>query len=187
MVVEGNRTLDLNTVMSALYSPQGSVMKLDEGSILRTLNQITGGRVKRVFLSKKITLKGVSVRIRIEERVPVARVKTGRGYILIDREGKTFPPYRGHPENLVDVKAYDLRTLQAHFPELYGMIEKTGLKVNRIEVMRDKTVVVSGRRVLILPPLDLLPENLVDRLGMIYNFQGGRIDLRFDRFILVRN
>ncbi len=187
VIVEGNRTVDLSTVMHALYSQQGSIMKLDENSILRILNERTGGRVKGVFLSRKITLKGVSVRIRIEERVPVAKVRVGKRYMLIDREGKTFPPYKGHPKGLVEVRTYDLKTLQLHFPRLYSMIERSRLEVSRIEIMRDKTILVSGRRVFILPPADLLPENLVDRLRMIYNFQGGEIDLRFDRFILVRN
>jgi hypothetical protein len=187
IVVEGNRTVDLDTVRSALFTAEGSVLETREDEILRVLNERTGGRIKKVHLKREFSLEGISVRVRVEERVPVAKVLLGRTYMLMDEEGKTFPPYPGHAKGLIEVTAYDFKILENHFGKLYSMIKRSGLEVDRIKVLRDRTVVVVGRRVLILPPIDLLPDNLADRLGLIYNFQEGKIDLRFGRFILVRN
>lgn len=187
IIVEGNRSIDLDTVRSAVYSADGSVLRLKEDQILRVLNERTGGRVKKVFLAREVTLKGVSVKIRIEERVPVAKLKTRNTFLFIDRDGVTFPAYANHPKGLVEITTYDLEVLEANFPRLYSQIEKAGIRVSKIRVLKDKTVLISGRRTLILPPIELLPDNLAERLSMIYNFEEGKIDLRFDRFILVRN
>ncbi len=182
--VEGNTTLDLNTVKSAIYSFDG-ILRLEEEKILSVLNERTGGRVKRVFVSREFTPKGISVRIRIEERKPVAKVRLGKYFSFIDEEGVTFPAYE--KKDLPEIVAYDLEILRRNFPKLYRAIRSSGLEVDLIRVLRDRTEILSGKRVLILPPLDLMPDNVAERLRIVYNFREGKIDLRFDRFILVRN
>ncbi len=187
ITVEGNRTIDMDTVRSAIYSVEGSVFKLSEDQILSVLNERTGGRVKRVFVTKNVSIRGISIRIRIQERVPVAKVRSGSTYIFIDEEGKTFPAYDLRSGNLPEVVTHDLKVLEENFPKLYRSVKGSGIRVSLIKVLKDRTILVSGRRQIILPPIDLLPDNVVDRLRMVYNFREGKIDLRFDRFILVRN
>ncbi len=171
-------------IKSAIYSMEGP-LKLEEGKILSVLNERTGGRVKRVFVSKEFTPKGISVRIRIEEREPVAKVRIGKHFSFIDEEGVIFPAYE--KRELPEIVAYDLDLLRRNFSKLYRAISSSGIEANLIKVLRDKTEILSGKKILILPPLDLMPDNVAERLRIVYNFREGKIDLRFDRFILVRN
>ena len=187
IVVEGNRKVDLNTVRSVLYERRGSLLGLREEDLLHALNERTGGRVKRVFLKRELTLKGITLRLRIEERTPVAKVRIGGTYRLIDRDGKMFPANSDELSDLPEVRTYDLKVLQRCFPRLYRSFESSGIGFRSLVVSRDKTVVYTGKLVLILPPVESIPDNLEERLKMVYNFHKGKIDLRFNRFILVRN
>jgi len=187
IVVEGIDRIDVSLIRETIEEMETDPLFLEEEELLSVLSIRSQGRIKKVFLSKDLGLEGISLRIRVVERKPVARVLFGGGQFLIDAEGVLFKPLAGDPSDLPLITTYDLDVLQEHFPRFYTLILSFRLPVERILVKKDRVIVKMEGKTVILPPLDTLPDAVSDRIKMIYNFQEEKVDLRYDRFILVRN
>jgi len=187
IVVEGNKRVDFELVKEIIEETGESVLSTTKEELLSALKVRTGDRIKEVFLSREFGFEGITLRIRLVEREPVARVAFGKGYLLTDAEGVFFTPLPGDPANLPLIKTYDMDILREHFPRLYRMVFLSNIPVRTVIVKKNSTLLVLSDKILILPPLELLPEGISDRIKMIYNLPEERVDLRYDRFILVRN
>ncbi len=187
VVVEGIERIDVSLIRETIEELEIDPLFLDEEELLSLLSVRSQGRVKRVFISKDLGLGGISLRVRVVEREPVARVSFGGGRFLIDAEGVLFKPLEGDPTDLPLITTYDIDLLQEHFPRFYTLILSFRFPVERIYVKKDRVVVKMNGKTVTLPPLDTLPDAVSDRIKMIYNLQEEKVDLRYDRFILVRN
>jgi len=188
VAVEGNRGVEFALIKETIEEMSTDLFSLSEEDLLSVLHVRSKGRVKRVFLSKEFGLDGVTLRVRIVEREPVAKVPLGEGYLLIDAEGVLFKPATGDKTApLTIVRTYDIDLLQEHFPRLYRLVLSLGLPLRQVSVRRDRVILRMPRKVVVLPPLELMPEGISRRIKMIYNLPEEKVDLRYDRFILVRN
>lgn len=185
--VSGNYKVDFEAIKETIEELSVSLKGLDEKSLTEALNERFEGRVKKVYMNRNITLAGIEVKLKIIERVPVAKVKLGNSFMLIDGEGVLFPAVSERELNLPEVRTHDVEVLQNHFYRLYDSIKSVKLPIQRIDVKPDRVVLVLKNKKAILPPLELLPGNISGRLKMIYNFSQETVDLRYGRFILVRN
>jgi len=186
VVIEGNKRIEFNEIKDVIEELSGDLLKLNENEILETLVSRSGGRIKKVYLSKNFSLNGITINLKIIERIPVAKIKLGNSYMLLDREGYLFKPVEGEEKNLPEIKTYDIDLLRKHFYKLYDRIISLNIPLKSIDIKKDKIILLVGTKTVILPPPDLLPVNISARLKMIYNFPDERVDLRYDRFILVR-
>ncbi len=185
--VKGNYRIPFEEVREAVHSLSGNLMKLRGPQLRDLLNARFENRVKRVELRRKFTREGIVLEVSIEERVPVARLRLGRSYRLLDREGVIFKPLGEEGKGLVEISTYDKEVLLKGFPRLYEEVLSLRMPLNRILIKKDRVVLeLEGRRI-VLPPLEFFSDSISERLRMIYNFPQEKVDLRYDRFILVRN
>ena len=185
--VEGTRVIESREVRSLIQSMEGNLLKLRSDDLLVALNSKTHGRVKAVYLSKDFGLRGVSLKIKIEERIPVAKLKVKGKTYLIDREGFLFPPLKGEKADVPSIVTRDPERVVQNFKNLYSGVFASGVKVDKVIIGNESVIVKLRNRVAILPSIELIKESASARLKMIYNFPKGKVDLRYDRFILVRN
>jgi len=187
IIVEGNVTLKEEEIIKTVMRMEPNLMKLKSDDLLFALNEKSNGRVRKVFLSKDFGLGGVALRVRVEERIPVARINTNKGVLLIDKDGYTFPPTGKEGRKLPLVITGNMDSLITGFSKLYEAVLKSNLPVKKIYVKNDRITVKLPGKVVTLPSLQLLPANISERFKMIYNLPQEIVDLRYDRFILVRN
>jgi cell division septal protein FtsQ len=187
LVIEGNRTLKKEEIEKTVKSLEGNLMKLKSEDLLTALNDRSEGRVRRVFLKKDFGLKGVSLRVLIEERIPVAKMRVGNYTVVVDGEGFTFPPRGREEKGLPLIITRDPDRVVTNFGSFYRNVLSHINGVKRIYIGEDRTVLRLKNKTLILPALELIPDNISERIKMIYNLPQERVDLRYDRFILVRN
>ncbi len=185
--VEGNREITLEEVRSAIRETGSNLIGLGEKELRDTLNRRFGNRIEKVFLSRSFTPEGVVLRIRLEERVPVVKVKLGRGYLLMDAKGNLFNSGKTNVEGLPELRTFDINVLRENFSDLYRKVLSVDLPIKRVVVHKDRIVLELPGKEVLLPPLQSLPDNLSVRLLMVYNFPQEKVDLRYDRFILVGN
>ncbi len=188
VTVEGNGKVEFTLIKETIEELSAELFTLSEDELLSLLKVRTDDRVKEVYLSKDFGLKGVTLRVRVVEREPVARVVLGESQLLIDAEGVLFKPFRGEGvSDLPLIRTYDIDLLREYFPRFHRLVLSLGLPVREVSVKRDRVVLRMHRKVVLLPPLELLPEGISRRIKMIYNLPEEKVDLRYDRFILVRN
>ncbi len=187
IIVEGNEYVSLSAVRKTVADLEENLLTLKEENFLSALNIRTEGRVKTVFINRSFGLDGISLNIKIVERKPIAKIKIGKGYLLIDAEGVLFKPMGEDLKKLPLLKVYNFDILKKHISHLANILKTSNLTVNYIDIKKDKILLRTSKRTVILPPLELLSENVSYRLKMIYNLQEKEVDLRYDRFILVRN
>ncbi len=185
--IEGTRTIDKNEVRELIQSLEGNLLKLQSDDLLIALNSKTQGRVKAVYLSKDFGLKGISLRVRIEERIPVAKINVKGKTYLIDREGFLFPPAKGEKPTVPSIITRDTERVVKNFERLYSGVLSAGVEVKKLLIRNESVIVKLRDREAILPSIELIKDSVSARLKMIYNFPKGKVDLRYDRFILVRN
>ena len=70
---------------------------------------------------------------------------------------------------------------------MYRKVLLSGPPVKEVGIHEDKVILYLENKEVILPPIDALPDNVSQRLKIIYNLKEEKVDLRFGRFILVRN
>lgn len=187
VVVEGNEKIPLESVKTVIEELSGNLLRLNGTELKESLNGKFGGRVKEVFVSKNIGVDGIRIKVEVVERSPVAKVRVGKELLLIDEEGNLFYPMGDDLKKLVELRTYDLQVLGKNFTKLREEILSSGLPIQQIDIRRDKILLHIKEKEIILPPIDLLSENVSSRLKLIYNFPEGNVDLRYGRFILVRN
>lgn len=164
------------------------LLSLEADEVEDILRERFGDRIKSVKVRRRYTFSGAILKIEVEERTPVARLKLGKGYLLIDSEGYTFRPMGDEGKNLPYVATYDKELLFKNFTRLYDEVLSLGLPVKEVRVKPRGVLVVLNTTKLILPPLEDLPDNLSARVKMVYNLfkNGSKVDLRYSKFILVR-
>jgi len=185
--LSGNEKISFEDVKSVVEELSTSLTGLNEESILNALNTKFKNRIKKVYVTRELGIDGMNVKLRLVERTPVAKLKLGQSYLLVDKEGVTFPPLEGEGEKLVELRTYDMDILRTHFRKLYESVISTNLPIKTVYINRDSVVLIMNSKKIILPPLEVLPANISARLKMIYNFPEEKVDLRYGRFILVRN
>ena len=185
--IEGTRVIDSREVRSLIQSMEGNLLKLRSEDVLMALNSKTQGRVKAVYLSKDFGLRGVSLKVKIEERVPVAKLKVKGKTYLIDREGFLFPPLKGEKAQVPTIVTRDPERVVRNFKRLYNGVLSSCVEVKKILIGNESVIVKLRGREAVLPSIELIKDSVSARLKMIYNFPKGKVDLRYDRFILVRN
>ncbi len=185
--LSGNEKISFEDVKSVVEELSTSLTGLNEESILNALNTKFKNRIKKVYVTRELGIDGMNVKLRLVERTPVAKLKLGQSYLLVDKEGVTFPPLEGEGEKLVELRTYDMDILRTHFRKLYEGVISTNLPIKTVYINRDSVVLIMNSKKVILPPLEVLPANISARLKMIYNFPEEKVDLRYGRFILVRN
>ncbi|RLJ70354.1 POTRA domain-containing FtsQ-type protein [Hydrogenivirga caldilitoris] len=185
--LNGNEKISFEEIKSIVEELSTNLVKLNEENITDALNARFKNRVKRVYMTKSLGLDGMRIKVKVVERKPVAKLKFGQNYLLIDKEGSLFPPLEGEDKGLIEIQAYDMDLLKAHFEKLYSEVISMNLPIKHIYIRRDSVILNLVSKQIILPPLELLPDNISGRLKMIYNFQEETVDLRYGRFILVRN
>lgn len=185
--LNGNEKISFEEIKSIVEELSTNLVKLNEENITDALNARFKNRVKRVYMTKSLGLDGMRIKVKVVERKPVAKLKFGQNYLLIDKEGSLFPPLEGEDKGLIEIQAYDMDLLKAHFEKLYSEVISMNLPIKHIYIRRDSIILNLVSKQIILPPLELLPDNISGRLKMIYNFQEETVDLRYGRFILVRN
>jgi hypothetical protein len=185
--VSGNDKIPFEQVREVVQELSTNLINLNEETIKKALNLRFKNRVKEVYITKNLSAGGMTLKVRILERVPVAKLKLGQSYMLLDEEGSMFPPFEREGSWLIEVKTYDLELIKRHFSKLYKGVLSIGIPIRSVDIKRDKVVIRTGMKEIILPPLELLPANISARLKMVYNFPEEKVDLRYGRFILVRN
>ena len=120
--IDGNYRIPFEYIRDVVVDLNGNLMSLRSSELEKLLNAKFENRVKKVELKKKFTSKGIVLEVRIEERVPVAKLKLGRSYRLLDKEGVIFKPIGDEGKDLVEVKAYDKGILSKSFPRLYDEV-----------------------------------------------------------------
>ncbi|WP_457601610.1 cell division protein FtsQ/DivIB [Hydrogenivirga sp.] len=185
--LSGNEKIAFEEVKEVVEELSTNLVNLNEERLMEELSARFGARVKKVYMTKELGLNGMRIKLRVVERRPVAKVVIGQSQLLVDREGVLFPPMKGETEGLVEVRTYDIDLLTSHFANLYEGVISTKLPIKLIDIRRDSVLVYLHSKRAILPPLELLPANISGRLKMIYNFPEEKVDLRYGRFILVRN
>ncbi len=187
VVIKGNRVINFEDIKPVIEELGTNLVNLNETQIRKELNARFKGRIKRVYLEKEFHLNGMTLNITIEERVPVAKVKLGKSYVLIDREGIMFKPLGDDLKELPEIRTYDIEELKDNFRKLYRNVFSLDLDLKRVYVKRDRTVLQLRTKKVILPPIGSLSEEVSSRLKLIYNFPEEVVDLRYGRFILVKN
>ncbi len=187
VIVEGNDKIDFHSVKEVVESLGKSILTLTEKNIQESLNKKFAGRVEKVRLNRELSTQGVKVHITIKERRPVAKLKLGASTYLVDAKGIIFKPMSDEGKGLTTITTYSLSALEKNFKGLYEGILSSGLPLRKVEIHKDKIVLLLKNKEVILPPIDMLPDNISRRLKIIYNLKGEKVDLRFRRFILVRN
>jgi len=187
VVVEGNEKIPLESVKTVIEELSGNLLRLNGTELKESLNGKFGGRVKEVLVSKDIKMDGIRIKVEVVERSPVAKVRVGEEFLLIDDEGDLFYPMDDDLKKLVELRTYDLQVLEKNFTKLRREILSSGLPIQQIDIRRDKILLHINEKEIILPPIDLLSENVSSRLKLIYNFPEENVDLRYGRFILARN
>ena len=185
--LSGNDKIAFEDIKELVEELSTSLTSLNEENLLSELNARFDGRVKKVYMTRDIGIGGTNLRLRVVERKPVARLRFGQSYLLLDEEGVAFAPFEGEGKGLVEVETYDIDLLREHFSRLYEGVISLNIPLKLIRVRRDSVVLILNSKKVILPPLELLPPNVSERLKMIYNFPEEKVDLRYGRFILVRN
>ncbi len=186
ITVEGNETVDFKVIESVLQELTLNVERVNEENVMKYLNARTGNRIRSVKIRKKYTLEGIEVNIAIEERKPVARVSLGKSILLVDEDGEVFKPAKN--ENIKDlpiILTYDVSLLK-YFGKLYKELKLRNITWKLVKITADRTEVITDKYILIFPKIDEITESAYNRLNLVYNFQGKVVDLRFERFILVR-
>ncbi len=187
IIVSGNERINFEDIKESVYKAQDESFAVSKEALLRELTRKYGRRVGDVKIERDMSLEGVSLKVVVEERKPVAKVRVGKKLYLIDKEGNLFEAIEGeNTEDLVELKAYDLDKLLDSFGKLYRYVIDTKASIHNIVVKRDRIEIFTGHRKIILPPLDLLSQSVRRRLNVIYNYSQGKVDLRYDRFILIR-
>ncbi len=185
--VNGNYRIPFEEIKRAVEELSTNLMKLKGSELESLLNAKFGNRIKEVRLEKRFTSQGIVLKVSVEERRPVARLSLGGSYRLVDKEGVIFKPIEDEGKDLVEIRTYDVDVLEEGFSKLYEQVLGIGLPLKRVLVKRDRIVLELRGKSVILPPIESLPDNLSERLRMIYNVPQEKVDLRYDRFILVRN
>ena len=185
--VKGNYRIPFEEVKEAVEGLSGNLMKLKGSQLRNLLNARFENRVKRVELRRRFTREGIVLEVSIEERVPVAKLRLGGSYRLLDKEGVIFKPLGEEGKDLVEIRTYDKDALVEGFTKLYEEVISLRIPVKTILIRRDKVILELESKRIVLPPLEFFSDNISERLRMIYNFPQEKVDLRYDRFILVRN
>jgi len=185
--LSGNQKIAFEDIKEIVEELSTSLTTLNEENLLSELNARFDGRVKKVYMTRDIGINGTSIKLRVVERRPVAKLRFGQSYLLIDEEGVAFTPFEDEGKELVEVSTYDIDLLRTHFTKLYEGVLSLNIPLKLIKIRRDSVLLVMDSKKVILPPLELLPPNISERLKMIYNFPEEKVDLRYGRFILVRN
>jgi len=185
--IEGTRSIDRKEVRDLVQSMEGNLLKLRSDDLLTALNEKTHGRVRAVYLSKDFGLRGVALKVRIEERIPVAKMKLKGKTYLIDKEGFLFPPLKGEDQGVPLIVTKDPERVLNNFKKLYAGVLSSDVGIKKIFVRGDGILVKMPKKTVFLPPVELIKDSVSARLKMIYNLPEGKVDLRYDRFILVRN
>ena len=187
--VEGLSALPEEAVKEALSEIESSIITVDDEEILDLLVRNVGKRVKKVYLSREIRWEGSKLKVKVVERIPVAKVPVGKGFFLIDEEGVSFKPTpHDNLKNLITVKTYSLHVLEKNFPKIYKYVIKTVDKIDYLHVKVSRVVLRKGKLTLILPPAEEINEVVASRIAsvMASAISYGTVDLRYDRFILVK-
>jgi len=187
VVIEGNDKIPFESVKSVIRELSTNLLKLNGEELKESLNAKFGGRVKAVLLSKDLSVEGITLKVKLVERRPVAKIRIGKEFLLVDKDGNLFYPLNDDLSKLVELRTYDLRVVRNHFSKLQESVLSTTLPIKLVEIKRDRVLLYLRDKKVVLPPIELLSENVSSRLKLIYNFPEGNVDLRYRRFILVRN
>jgi len=185
--ISGNYSVPFEEIKVAVEELSKNLLKLRESELENLLNTRFGNRIREVKLKRSFTAEGIVLKVAVEERHPVARLKLGNSYKLVDRDGVVFKPLKGEGEGLVEVTAYDLDLLKETFPTLYNEVLSLGLPLRRVLIRKSDILLELEKKRVLLPPARSLPSGISERLRMIYNIPQEEVDLRYDKFILVRN
>ncbi len=186
--VDGNTYIDFSLIKPVVEDLSYNILKLNEDDIEKALNDRLGNSVERVILKKSYTSEGLVLELRIKERKPVARLKTGSGYVFVDRKGEIFVPPRGFEKIKVPLVVSDSpERLKENFGRIYRYILSSAMPIKKVVLKGDRTIVEGVSKRVILPPAENISDKVFSRLNLIYNFPQENVDLRYSRFILVRN
>ncbi len=187
VVVEGNEKIKSSYIVSSVMRLSNNVLSLNGDNLKELLNKSFGGRVEAVDLKRHISFNGTRVHVRVKEREAVAKVKVGNSWLLIDRNGNLFKPLGENLELLPSIEAHSIEALKEGFEILYREVFSLELPVKKIRILEDKAVLIFPDKLVFIPPLDLLSPEVSERLKIVYNLKAEKVDLRYGRFILVRN
>ncbi len=185
--VEGLNKVKEEIVQKAVKELEGNLLILKDEDLQRVLEQETKGRVKRVFLSKNFGFDGAVLKVRVQERKPVARIFTKKGVMLVGEDGTLFPPVGEEGKSLPVLSFYRGEGVPPDFEGFYQKVLSACREVRKIRFEQDRTIIEAKGKTLFLPPYELIPDAITARIRMAYNLPDGVVDLRYDRFILVSN
>lgn len=197
IVIYGNQNIPLNLIAKGIDVYKGNWLFMSESGIKKSLEDMTGNAVASVVLKKHFSKNGVDVDIFIKERKPIAVLVDGNKTYLIDKDGDIFEKTFFNTNGLMVIYTYNLDKFQKDFKmwikPIYFYLDKYSKKDIFIT---DSGIVVSLNDInaeLILPFTGSYTENeLEKRISFIASYPSSYlankiIDLRYDKFIVVKN
>ena len=189
--IEGNRLVPAKEVREVVGQLGDNWLLISESALMEKLKDKTGNSVKGVELSRTFSSKGINLKVRVEERVPVALLSVEGRSVLVDKTGEVFS-VKYLKEDFFPVVYLHGAIDRQFFVNLYNYVIKPakeyGLGVREIYVSEDKVVLYSGskKRVkVILPPVEFIDSVVAQRLKLIGSLRSGTVDLRYNKFLLV--
>ncbi len=189
--IEGNELVPAQEVREAVRQLGDNWLLISESVLMEKLKDRTGNSVKDVELSRNFSSKGVELKVKVKERVPVALLSMEGQSVLVDEKGEVFSVKYLKKDFFPVIylhKAIDKRFFVNLYNYVIRPVEEYGLGVREIYVSEDKVVLYSkakGRVKVILPPVEFIDSVVAQRLKLVGTLKGGTVDLRYNKFLLV--
>jgi len=173
--VFGVRSIPPEVLSSALYqASKNNWLFLDPEKFLAKANALTNNSISSINIEKSFSLDGATVRITVQERVPIASVVHDNTILFIDDKGEFF--YNSAiKDKLPIVYSVSFDYVKKHFSKLKDLmdyIEEMKLNISEIHITDKNTIVYVSNHKIILPTLSKLDSHFTDRIRRIYNKPG---------------
>ncbi len=188
--VEGLRSIPLHIIIEEIRNLKNNWLFINKRILLENINKNTGNAVEDIEIDRVFASSGVELRINIKERTPFVSVIHGDRKVFFDEKGVVFnSPFINVAEPIV--YTFDIDYIQRNFSKVRGLVVHLK-EIKEVYITDISTIAYlkSGVR-LILPPLTLLDESLLEKLKRVignYNIdmQVKELEINTDGLIIAR-
>ncbi len=186
--IEGNNLIPESEIRPIVERLGNNWLLLSKEHILNILRRHTGNAIEDILIEKSFSTNGVSLKVKLKERKPVAVISIEGHLSLLDKNGELFPV------KYVDVESYPViyttHLNKQFFPNFYTYVmrELDNLELREVYISEDKVTLYMGKGnklKVILPPIEFINSTVSERLKILYNLNEGIVDLRYSKFILL--
>ncbi len=179
--VEGNNTIPTYVFSQAAGELKNNWLFITENNLLEKLNYLTNNSVEDIKVDRVFQKDGVILKLSVKERKPFLMVFEGEKKIFFDEKGVPFFS-KYIPEKKPYIYTHSVKLVKDNFPKLKNLVEvcenHIPLKDIYLSDLGTFVYTTDGTK-LLLPPLEQIDQDVLDRLERIYNIsmEAKEIDL----------